>query len=66
MEAVSPSPLLVRHARDAQLVMVGRSGRGLVARVLLGSTSLSLLHHSPAPVMVCPHERRAPHRAMVP
>lgn len=51
MEAVSPSSLLVRHARNAQLVMVGRSGRRLVARVLLGSTSLSLQHHSSTPVI---------------
>ena len=59
-EAARPSRLLMQHARDAQLVVVGRSRRGLMARVLLGSTTLNLLHHSPTPVMVCPHEKSRP------
>jgi nucleotide-binding universal stress UspA family protein len=60
LEAVSPGRLLVQHARDAQLVVVGRSRRGLVASALLGSATLNLLHHSPTPVMVCPPEKSGP------
>jgi nucleotide-binding universal stress UspA family protein len=48
-----PSRALLRHARDAQLIVVGSRGRGLLASALLGSTGLNLLHHSAIPVMIC-------------
>ena len=48
-----PSRALLRHADDAQLVVVGSRGRGLLAGAVLGSTSLNLLHHSGVPVMIC-------------
>ena len=54
VEATNPSRLLVKYASQAQLVVVGRSRRGRLASALLGSTNLNLLHHSPAPVMICP------------
>jgi nucleotide-binding universal stress UspA family protein len=41
-------------AAGAQLIVVGTRGRGNVASVLLGSTGLSLLHHSSVPVVLCP------------
>jgi len=48
-----PSRALLNHADDAQLVVVGSRGRGRLASVVLGSTSLNLLHHSAVPVMIC-------------
>lgn len=51
-----PSRALLRAAEDAQLIVVGNRGRGLVAGALLGSTGLNLLHHSGIPVMICRSE----------
>jgi nucleotide-binding universal stress UspA family protein len=48
-----PSRALLRCAKDAQLIVVGSRGRGLLAGVLLGSTGLNLLHHCAIPVMIC-------------
>lgn len=48
-----PSRALLRGAKDAQLIVVGSRGRGLLAGALLGSTGLNLLHHSAIPVMIC-------------
>jgi nucleotide-binding universal stress UspA family protein len=53
VEADKPSRALLRCSQDAQLIVVGSRGRGLLAGVLLGSTGLNLLHHSEVPVMVC-------------
>ena len=47
------SRVILDHAGGAQLVVVGSRGRGQLASVLLGSTGLGLLHHSPAPVVLC-------------
>ncbi|MCV6981243.1 universal stress protein [Mycolicibacterium pulveris] len=49
---------LLQHAGDAQLVVVGNRGRGLLAGALLGSTSMNMLHHSPVPVLVCHNATR--------
>lgn len=51
------SRVILSRATDAQLVVVGSRGRGGLASVLLGSTGLGLLHHSPVPVVVCPASR---------
>jgi nucleotide-binding universal stress UspA family protein len=51
-----PSRALLRAAEDAQLIVIGNRGRGLLAGVLLGSTGLNLLHHSAIPVMICRSE----------
>jgi len=48
-----PSRVLLHHAKEAQLVVIGSRGRGLFAGALLGSTGLNLLHHSAVPVMIC-------------
>ena len=48
-----PSRALLRCAEDAQRIVVGSRGRGLLAGTLLGSTGLNLLHHSEIPVMIC-------------
>lgn len=53
IEPDSPGQAVLKHIDDAGLVVVGSRGRNALAGVLLGSTSLNLLHHSPVPVMIC-------------
>lgn len=50
---------LVERARDAQLLVVGSRGLGGFRGMLLGSTSRSLLHAAPCPVMVVRPEAHA-------
>ncbi|MFV1362407.1 universal stress protein [Mycolicibacterium elephantis] len=58
IETAGAGEALLQHAADAQLVVVGSRGRGLLAGALLGSTSLNMLHHSPVPVLVCHNATR--------
>ncbi|MBU8860984.1 MULTISPECIES: universal stress protein [unclassified Micromonospora] len=53
-EAVREKPLaaLTTASRDAQLVVVGRHGRGELSGLLLGSVSQGILHRSACPVAV--------------
>ena len=62
IEAVreSPAVALLRAAADADLVVVGSSGAGMITRFLLGSVTGSLLASSPCPVVVVPAESNAP------
>ena len=53
VEPDSPGKALLKHVDGSGLVVVGSRGRNALAGVLLGSTSLNLLHHSPVPVMIC-------------
>jgi nucleotide-binding universal stress UspA family protein len=48
----SPAPSLIKMSSDAQLIVVGSSGRGLLARGLLGSVSSSVVRHAECPVAV--------------
>ena len=46
---------IIKAAKDRRcdLIIVGSHGRGVVGRILLGSTSLKVLTFSPVPVLVC-------------
>src|SRR5680860_624900 len=47
-----PVEALMRHARGAQLVVVGTRGRGGLRSMLLGSVSREMLQRAPCPVAV--------------
>jgi nucleotide-binding universal stress UspA family protein len=50
-----PAETILSHAGDAQLIVVGRQGKGLVRRVLLGSVSRQVLNDADRPVAVVGH-----------
>ena len=53
----SPAPLIAELAEgraDVDLVVVGRTGAGLVARALVGSTADRIVHSCHKPVLVIP------------
>jgi nucleotide-binding universal stress UspA family protein len=51
-----PAPALVNYARKAQLIVVGTRGHGMLANMLLGSTSSALINHADCPVVIArPH-----------
>ena len=43
---------ILSHAGDAQLIVVGTHGKGLVRRMLLGSVSRQVLNDADRPVAV--------------
>lgn len=54
-----PEDALLHAAAQARLVVVSTHRRGTVARLLLGSCSRALTHHSPCPVCIVGHEGAA-------
>lgn len=50
----SPAGVLVAHAADARLLVVGSRPRGRIERAVLGSVALACIHHGNAPVVVVP------------
>ena len=62
----NPRTVLVEKTAENDLVMTGSRGHGLLAGMLLGSTSIALLSHSTAPVWVVkPCRAGTPRRIMV-
>lgn len=46
--------IAVCEERNADLMVIGRRGAGLVERVILGSVADRICHHSPCPVLLVP------------
>jgi nucleotide-binding universal stress UspA family protein len=45
---------IIQEAHDAELIVVGRRGRGAVKSIVLGSVSSYVVHHATCPVLVVP------------
>lgn len=50
---------LTAAGEDLDLIVAGSRGHGLLRRTLLGSTTRTLLHGAPCPVLILPRELRA-------
>ena len=57
LESGAPSTILVKASSDAQLVVIGSRGLGLMAGALLGSTGLDLAANARCPVVVVHSDR---------
>lgn len=55
----STAPELLDAAKGADLLVLGSRGRGGFMSMLLGSTSMHCVQHSPCPVIVIPHSPEA-------
>ena len=49
--------VLLEEAETADLLVVGRRGRGGFLGLLLGSVAQQMAHHSPCPVVIVPTDR---------
>jgi nucleotide-binding universal stress UspA family protein len=52
-----PAEELIQASHDADLLVVGTRGSGGFARLLLGSISSKVMHHSASPTVVIPGRR---------
>jgi nucleotide-binding universal stress UspA family protein len=50
------SKVLIEEAAEADLLVVGRRGRGGFLGLLLGSVAQQLAHHAPCPLVIVPAE----------
>jgi nucleotide-binding universal stress UspA family protein len=56
-----PSEVLIRASEGAEILVVGRRGRGGFARAMLGSVSQRCAQHAACPVVVVRQERDPSH-----
>jgi nucleotide-binding universal stress UspA family protein len=49
-----PAEILMRESQDAELLVVGSRGAGGFARLMMGSVSTQVAHHSKVPVVIVP------------
>ena len=61
----TPAPALVEMSDEAEMIVVGSSGRGLLARGVLGSVSSTVVRHASCPVAVI-HDEDLPDRSTLP
>ncbi|MEV5312447.1 universal stress protein [Streptomyces sp. NPDC052610] len=54
-----PSEALIQASEGAELLVLGRRGRGGFARAMLGSVSQRCAQHAACPVVVVPPEQRS-------
>ena len=52
-----PAKALIEASKSADVVVVGASGRGRVARIVLGSVTKDVVKHAHCPVVVVPSPR---------
>jgi nucleotide-binding universal stress UspA family protein len=50
----SPADVIVEKAKNFDLVVMGSHGKGLWKRLTVGSVTQSVLHRTPAPLLVVP------------
>ena len=53
-------------AAEADLIVIGTHGRGLIGRFLLGSTAEAVVRHATCPVLTVSHPRQATNAAPCP
>lgn len=54
-----PAAVLVDQAADAELLVLGSRGHGAAKRLLLGSVSSDVAHHTPCPLVIVPSTDRS-------
>ena len=59
----SPAKVLLEQAHDADLLVLGHSGRGGFATVMLGSVALQCVLHAPVPLTIVHPDLHAEPRA---
>lgn len=55
-ELGDPASVIIRYCgeEEADLLVIGRRGAGLVERMMIGSVADRLAHHAPCPLMIVP------------
>jgi len=65
--SAAPVPALVDQSKDAELIVVGSTGRGALSRSFLGSVSSGLIRHAHCPVaLIRDEDPQTPHPADAP